>query len=80
MARIQDVTGECFKGTYDFIKEKFKNDEEILREISSQIYQAERNIMLELIKRDAVEQVLTERVMLYANCNSEVCDELTGKV
>ncbi|MCF2516037.1 hypothetical protein [Dyadobacter sp. CY351] len=76
MARIKDVTKECFKALYSFIETEFFDNREMMEELSRRAFNAERNVMLELIKREAVEKVLTERVILYST--DDVSDELTG--
>lgn len=78
MPRVQDVTNVCFKGAYDHIKALIVDNDHLLDQINSALYEAERRVMLELIKREAVENSLTERVFRYAECSSGICDELTG--
>lgn len=77
MAKTQEITGNIFENLYQFIEDKFKEDGEITTEICSKIYEVERAVILELIKRDFVEKGLTERVLLYSDTANGL-DELTG--
>ncbi|WP_342084792.1 hypothetical protein [Dyadobacter sp. OTU695] len=77
MARISEVTDKCFKSLYDFIDMQFSSNEEVRNDLRLNAYKAERNVMLELIKREAIEDALTERVMKYSE-EADGLDEFTG--
>ncbi|MDQ6482355.1 hypothetical protein [Dyadobacter sp. LHD-138] len=77
MAKTQCITGEIFESLYLLVEERLKGNEDLVQELSCKIYEVERKVMLELIKRDYVEKGLTERVLLYSD-HSNGYDELTG--